>query len=116
MARRLASFLGIFLRDWFDYLFSMQRGILPFNPILLISSLGWFFLPKENRKFFFLIGSIALSWFILMCFWKSFQGGYCWGNRLLIPILPLLVLPLAFVSLDRKLVQLALMIAAVFHL
>ena len=103
-----------FLRDWFDYLFSMQRGILPFNPILLISSLGWFFLPKENRKFFFLIGSIALSWFILMCFWKSFQGGYCWGNRLLIPILPLLVLPLAFVSLDRKLVQLALMIAAVF--
>ena len=105
---------GFFLRDWFDYLFSMQRGILPFNPILLISSLGWFFLPKENRKFFFLIGSIALSWFILMCFWKSFQGGYCWGNRLLIPILPLLVLPLAFVSLDRKLAKLALMIAAVF--
>ena len=103
-----------FLRDWFDYLFSMQRGIFPFNPILLISSLGWFFLPKENRKFFFLIGSIALSWFILMSFWKSFQGGYCWGNRLLIPILPLLVLPLAFVSFDRKLAQLALMIAAVF--
>ena len=103
-----------FQRDWFDYLFSMQRGIFPFNPILFLSSLGWFFLPKENRKFFFFIGLIVLSWFILMCFWKSFQGGYCWGNRLLIPILPLLFLPIAFISFDRKLVQLALLIAVVF--
>ena len=103
-----------FRRDWFDYLFSMQRGILPYNPILLIASLGWFFLPQENRKFFFFIGLIVLSWFILMCFWKSLQGGYCWGNRLLIPILPLLFLPLGFISFDRKLGQLALLIVVVF--
>ena len=49
-----------------------------------------------------------------MCFWKSLQGGYCWGNRLLIPILPLLFLPLAFISFDRKLGQLALLIVVVF--
>ena len=103
-----------FRRDWFDYLFSMQRGILPFNPILLIASLGWFFLPQENRKFLVLISSITLSWFILMCFWKSLRGGYCWGNRLLIPILPLLFLPLGFISFDRKLGQLALLIVVVF--
>lgn len=110
-----ASFsIDFFRRDWFDYLFSMQRGIFPFNPILLFSSIGWFFLPKVNRKFFLFIGSIILSWFILMCFWKSLQGGYCWGNRLLIPILPLLFMPLAFVPFHSKLRHLTLIIVAVF--
>lgn len=99
-----------FQRDWFDYLISMQRGILPFNPMLLLSSIGWFFLPKENRKFFLLIGLMILGWFILMCFWKSLQGGYCWGNRLLIPILPLLMLPLAFIPNRKKLKQLFLLL------
>ena len=103
-----------FRRDWFDYLFSMQRGILPFNPILLLSSIGWFFLPRENRKFFLLIGSAILSWFILMCFWKSLQGGYCWGNRLLIPILPLLFMPLAFVPFHSKISQFTIILITVF--
>ena len=101
---------AFFQRDWFDYLFSMQRGILPFNLILFISSLGWFFLPKENRKFFLLIATIIIIWFMLMCFWKSLQGGYCWGNRLLIPILPLLLLPLAFIPIHKKLSQLFLLL------
>jgi hypothetical protein len=110
-----ASFsFEFFLRDWFDYLFSMQRGIFPFNPILLLSSIGWFFLPKENRKFFLLIGSITLIWFILMCFWKSLQGGYCWGNRLLIPILPLLFMPLAFVPFHSKISQLTIVLITAF--
>ena len=101
---------NFFRRDWFDYIFSMQRGILSFNPILLIASLGWFFLPQKNRKFFLLIGTIIIIWFILMCFWKSIQGGYCWGNRLLIPILPLLLLPLAFIPIRKKLSQLLLLL------
>ena len=106
-----ASFsFEFFQRDWFDYLFSMQRGIFPFNPILLFSSIGWLFIPKENRKFFLFIGLVILSWFIIMCFWKSLQGGYCWGNRLLIPILPLLMLPLAFIPNRKKLRQLFLLL------
>ena len=34
-----------------------------------------------------------------MCFWKSIQGGWCWGNRLLVPILPILLIPFAFVKI-----------------
>ncbi|MEC8043077.1 MAG: hypothetical protein VX130_00595 [Verrucomicrobiota bacterium] len=87
-----------FQRDWFDYLFSTQRGIIPFNPVLLASLPTWFAIPKKHRKFFLLIISICICWYGLMCFWKSLQGGYCWGNRLLVPILPLLMLPLAFLN------------------
>lgn len=87
-----------FQRDWFDYLFSTQRGIIPFNPVLLASLPTWFAIPKKHRNFFLLIISICICWYGLMCFWKSLQGGYCWGNRLLVPILPLLMLPLAFLN------------------
>jgi len=101
-----ASFsIDFFRRDWLDYLFSMQRGIFPFNPILLLSWVGWFYLPKENRKFVLLIAVIAMLWFVLMCFWKSFQGGYCWGNRLLVPIIPFCFIPFAFLPFDKRFVR-----------
>jgi hypothetical protein len=95
-----ASFSWIFLqRDWFDYLFSTQRGIFPFNPILLFALPGWFLIPPDNRKFAKLCIAILATWFLLMCFWKSIQGGWCWGNRLLVPIIPILFIPFAFVPL-----------------
>ena len=97
--------LSYFLRDWFEYLASSQRGIFPFNPILLLALPGWFFLPKQNRMFFALIAAIIISWYVLMCFWKSLQGGYCWGNRLLVPILPLILIPLAFIPLRNLIIQ-----------
>lgn len=88
-----------FHRDWFDYLFSTQRGILPFNPILLIALPGWFLVPLEHRNFAKLCIGILATWFVTMCFWKSIQGGWCWGNRLLVPILPILFIPFAFVPI-----------------
>ena len=91
-----------FQRDWFDYLFSTQRGIIPFNPILLMTLPAYFAIPKDHRRFFLLIISLCTCWYVLMCFWKSLQGGWCWGNRLLFPILPLLMIPFAFLNLGRK--------------
>jgi hypothetical protein len=91
-----------FRRDWFDYLFSTQRGILPFNPILLAAIPAWLSFPREHRRFAGLCLSLIIGWFLLMCFWKSLQGGYCWGNRLLIPILPLFLLPIAFLQVKTR--------------
>ena len=88
-----------FQRDWFDYLFSTQRGILPFNPILLMALPGWFLVPLEHRSFAKLCFGLLVTWFLVMCFWKSYQGGWCWGNRLLVPILPIIFIPFAFVSI-----------------
>jgi hypothetical protein len=102
------SFSLLFLqRDWFDYLFSFQRGIFPFNPILLFSIIGCFFLPKRKSRFFLFIGSIIVAWYLLMCFWKSYLGGYCWGNRLLVPIIPFCFIPFAFLPFDKKLVRIS---------
>jgi hypothetical protein len=103
-----SSFSWHFLqRDWLDYLISFQRGIFPFNPILLFSILGCFFLPKEKIRFFLFIGSIIFLWYLLMCFWKSYLGGYCWGNRLLVPIIPFCFIPFAFVPIEKNLVRIS---------
>ena len=94
--------LEFFQRDWFDYLFSTQRGIFPFNPILLFALPGWFLFPLEYRNFAKLCFGLLTTWFLVMCFWKSYQGGWCWGNRLLVPILPIIFIPFAFVSIKSR--------------
>jgi hypothetical protein len=108
--------LQFFKRDWFDYLFSFERGIFPFNPIVLFSFLGCFFIPKEKTRFFLFIGSIIFIWYLLMCFWKSYLGGYCWGNRLLVPIIPFCFIPFAFLPFDKKLVRISMGIVILLSL
>jgi len=103
-------------RDWLDYLISFERGIFPFNPILLFSILGCFFIPKEKFRFFLFIGSIVFLWYLLMCFWKSYLGGYCWGNRLLVPIIPFCFIPFAFLPFDKKLVRISVSMVILFSL
>ena len=103
-------------RDWLDYLISFQRGIFPFNPILLFSIIGCFFIPRENIRFFLFIGSIIVAWYLLMCFWKSYLGGYCWGNRLLVPIIPFCFIPFAFLPFNKKLVRISVGIVILLSL
>ena len=86
-----------FKRDWFGYLISNERGILSFNPIFFVSVVGILFVPTGKRVMVLIVGVVILVWYLVMCFWVSWQGGYCWGNRLLVPIIPLLLLPLTFV-------------------
>lgn len=112
-----ASFsMEYFRRDWFDYLFSTQRGILPFNPILLAALPGWFLVPAAHRRFTFFCLGLFLFWFVFMCFWKSLQGGWCWGNRLLVPLLPLAFLPFAFVPLRSTFAKAGIGVLAVVSL
>ena len=89
-----------FIRDCLDYLFSFDRGILTFNPILIFSFMGIFCAPIQYRKSLWIVGIISFVWYLTMCFWVSWQGGFCWGNRLLVPIIPLLLLPMVFLKFD----------------
>ena len=102
-----------FVRDWFGYLFSFDRGLLTFNPILLISLVCFFFSPKIYRKPSIIMGFTIGIWYLTMCFWVSWQGGYCWGNRLLTPIVPLLLLPLVFLDFNTVLSKILLILTLI---
>ena len=48
-----------------------------------------------------------------MCFWVSIKGGYCWGNRLLVPIVPLLLLPMVFLKIDKVYMKILLFLTLI---
>ena len=82
-----------FRRDIVDIVFSLDRGCYAFNPILFAALPGWFFLGKKQRPVFFLILSISITFFLLMAFRHTWQGGWAWGARTIVPAIPLLWLP-----------------------
>lgn len=101
------------VRDWFAYLFSYERGVLTFNPILILTLAGFFYIPAKYRRPMMIIGLTTFIWFITMCLWVSWQGGYCWGNRLLVPIVPLLLLPMVFLKIDKVWMKILLFLTLV---
>ena len=94
-----------FKRDFIPYLFSVDRGLLFYNPLLFISLFGYKLIPAKHNIYLLLLVSIVIIWYVLMCFWQSFSGDYAWGNRFLVPILPLIFIPVAFIPTNKKIIN-----------
>lgn len=79
-------------------LFSPRHGILPFAPIALVALAAW---PRFVREYPLegpiYAGAFSL-YFLLMAFWRDWTGGWCYGPRLVVPVLPFLLLPLTVVD------------------
>lgn len=87
------EFASPFLSGLFGLLFSPSRGLFIFSPCVILFFFG---LKKFRRKFpmlFFICLVIVISKIAILAKWFSWQGGWCWGPRLLLPIIPLLLLP-----------------------
>jgi len=108
-ALNLWRFGGIFLTGYhtaFDRGFSVPvakgllwniaspyRGILFYAPAVVIFALGIRDFVRRHRGEAWLMISIIAYVFILYSKWWAWHGGWCWGPRFLIPIVPLLLLP-----------------------
>lgn len=76
-------------------LFDLRHGLLPFAPLALLALFGW---PRTvgRERTALVTAYIAFGgFFLLTASWAKWQGGSCFGPRLLIPALPALALPLA---------------------
>jgi len=71
------------------------RGLVWFSPVLVLALPGfrrlWHTHPREARM---MLGIVAV-YFALFSTWWMWWGGFAWGPRFLLPIIPLLVVPLA---------------------
>jgi hypothetical protein len=85
-----------FRRDFVAFFISPQRGLFVFNPIVLAALPFWPAFLKQHKAEGFCLVLIVALWFVLMASWVSYQGGWAWGNRLLVFTIPLLLVPLAF--------------------
>jgi len=71
-------------------LFSLEHGLIPFCPALLIALAGFPALFRTHRREAWLVVGMAAPYCLLMWSWYCWWGGYCYGPRLLAPVIPLL--------------------------
>ena len=106
-ADEVARWTTPFFEGLFGLLVSPGKGLLWFAPIVLLSLAAG---PRFARRFPLESGFVAASLLALLLLyarWYMWEGGWCWGPRFLVPVIPLLVLPVGawLASGSRSVVQ-----------
>lgn len=85
-----------FSANWLFGLFGLTvgpaRGLIWYNPILLLSIPGAIWFWRHARRSFWLIIALTVLYFGVYAKWYMWHGGYSWGPRFLVPLLPFLAL------------------------
>ncbi|MFH1573320.1 MAG: hypothetical protein ABIG68_05015, partial [Acidobacteriota bacterium] len=72
---------------------SLEKGIFWFAPMTLLSAWGAVRLCRQGSRWIGLTLVVScLAYSCLIASWYGFEGGNCWGPRLLAPVLPFLLL------------------------
>jgi len=85
-----------FIRGLYGLLLSPAAGLFVFMPVMLLSVVGFPQLLQRYRGEALLLAGLVGARLIFYASWYGWDGGESWGPRFLVPILPLLVLPIAF--------------------
>lgn len=71
-------------------LFSLQHGFVWFAPLALVGISGWLFCDRGKER---IVAALALAataaWFCVAAAWVGWEGGSCYGPRLLVPVIPI---------------------------
>jgi hypothetical protein len=87
--------LGAALWRGYALLLSPAKGLLLYSPVLLATLPGWPELWRRQRGMALLALGLSLAVLVLYGANDAWYGGLVWGPRFLVPLLPLLLLPLA---------------------
>jgi hypothetical protein len=90
------DFTHPFVRGFAGLLVSPGRGLLLYFPLaaaaILLLVLRW---RKDAALHGWILGMLGIT-ALFYAKWWSWEGGWCWGPRFFVPILPLLMLPLGY--------------------
>ena len=73
-------------------LFSPGKSFFYFSPIAIVGVIGFRKFYKSYKEEGIFIGLVILFYFYIYSTWSVWEGGLCWGPRLLLPLLPLFLL------------------------
>jgi hypothetical protein len=95
-------------------LVSPGAGLLVYTPVLILAPLGYLRFLRSWRGEAILVAVLAMSRILFFARWWDFDG-HSWGPRFLVPLLPLLLIPLAFARFGPVIrVAAALLVSAGF--
>jgi hypothetical protein len=85
-------------------LFSPEKGVLLFAPIVILVVLGSIRLWTAGNRFVVVLTlTNLLVFFVLSATWHSWQGGWSWGPRLLLPgVIPTMLLLSPLTRKERR--------------
>ncbi len=81
---------GDLLQGAAGLLFSGSHGLLSTGPVLALAFPGFTRLLRDHPRRGGVVGAAFLIMFLLTASWRFWEGGYCYGPRLLVPVIPLL--------------------------
>jgi hypothetical protein len=92
-------------------------GIFWLSPILWLAPIGWIFMAKESKYRAELILSLTaiIGYILLISGYYMWWGGVSYTPRHLIPILPLFILPLAFLPKKYSIIIFITAIISIFQ-
>lgn len=90
----------------YGYLFSVGRSIFLYSPPVLLALFGWWRFNRAQPRESMLFAAIALIYLLLYSTWWYWDGGWGWGPRFLLPLVPFLMVTCAY-ALQRRAGQVA---------
>lgn len=88
-----------FSANWFFGLYGLllgpARGFFWYNPVLLLALPGAIWYWKNARRTLLIIAALTLIYVGMYGKWYMWHGGYSWGPRFLVPLLPFVTLLVA---------------------
>lgn len=82
-----------FLKGAYGLLFSNGRGLFIYAPLIILAIAGMTRAFKKNRDVTLFGISSTLLFVAFYAKWYMWEGGWCWGPRYLIPLLPVILMP-----------------------
>jgi hypothetical protein len=74
---------------------SPDHGLVPFVPLVLVAVPGWILLARHKRRESAVLLSACAAWVLLHAPWERPDGGWCYGPRYLVPVIPFALVGLA---------------------
>ncbi|MBI5929324.1 MAG: hypothetical protein HY862_08455 [Chloroflexi bacterium] len=96
------------IRGMFGLLFSPGKSIFLYSPPLVLSLIFWSRLRLKNATLAWALVILAGSALIFYGAWWAWHGGWVWGPRFLVPLVPLWCLPLGEIPTHPKWASLTL--------
>src|ERR1700730_15326381 len=82
----------------YQILFGLYRGLLPLSPVLILGGIGIYRMWAKGayRLEAILCGSIVVFLLLFNASYFYWDGGYCFGPRFVVPMLPFACFPIPF--------------------